>query len=58
MADFTARGENPYSIATGISKRLDVDLFCAYRIARTETAHAQVQGQTDKYKEMGFQQAQ
>jgi hypothetical protein len=56
MADFLARGENPYTMASGIAKRLDVDLFCAYRIARTETAHAQVKGQTDKYKEMGFTQ--
>lgn len=54
MADFIARGESPYSIAQGIVKRLAVDEYCAFRIARTETAHAQVKGMTDKYREMGF----
>lgn len=57
MADFTARGETPYAIASGIKKRLDVDLYSAYRIARTETAHAQIKGQVDKYEEMGFNRA-
>ena len=56
LADFTARGEAPYAIARGITERLKVDLYSAYRIARTETAHAQIKGQTDKYKAMGFTQ--
>ena len=54
LADFASRGETPYNMAQGIVQRLEVDEYCAYRIARTETAHFQIKGQTDKYKEMGF----
>lgn len=54
MADFVARGDSPYKIAQGITDRLKVDEYCAYRLARTETAHAQVKGQIDKYREYGF----
>lgn len=54
MADFIARGESPYKIAEGIVKRLDVDEYCAFRIARTEAAHAQVKGSIDKYTSLGF----
>ena len=54
MADFTAKGESPYKLSQEIVKNLGADEYCAYRIARTETAHAQVKGQVDKYKSMGF----
>ena len=54
MADFTVRGESPYTIARGIVERFSVDEYCAYRIARTETAHAQIAATSNKYKELGF----
>ena len=54
LSDYAARGETPYNMAQGIVKRLEVDEYAAYRIARTETAHFQVKGQIDKYKELGF----
>ena len=54
MADFTAKGESPYKLSQEIVRNLAADEYCAYRIARTETAHAQVKGQVDKYKSMGF----
>lgn len=54
LNDFASRGESAYDMERYLSKRLGVSEFCAYRIARTETAHAQVSGQVDKYKEMGF----
>ena len=54
LGDFVMRGETPYAISQGIVKRLAVDEYSAYRIARTETAHAQIVGQVSKYKEMGF----
>lgn len=54
MADFTAKGESPYKLSQKIVENLGADEYCAYRIARTETAHAQIKGQVDKYKEYGF----
>lgn len=57
LSDYGAQGSNPFKIATALVDRLNVDLYSAYRIARTETAHAQIKGQTDKYKEMGFARA-
>ena len=54
MADFTAKGESPYKLSQEIVKNLGADEYCAYRIARTETAHAQIKAQVDKYKEYGF----
>lgn len=57
MADYVARGESAFEIARGITQRLKVNIFCAYRLARTETAHIQVVGQAEKYKEMGFTHA-
>ena len=54
MADFAARGVSPYEISRGIVERLGVDEYCAYRIARTETAHAQIASTASKYKSMGF----
>ena len=57
MGDFTAQGVSPFKLAQEITKNLQTDLYSAYRIARTETAHAQIQGQADKYKEIGFTKA-
>ena len=54
LADSAARGLTSFEIAQEIKRRLRSNRFCAYRIARTETAHAQVMGQCDKYREYGF----
>ena len=54
MADFTAKGESPYKLSQKIVENLGADEYCAYRIASTETAHAQIKAQVDKYKEYGF----
>ena len=54
LSDLVARGKTPYYIAQGVAARLGVDEYAAYRLVRTETAHAQIEGQIDKYKEMGF----
>ncbi len=54
LTNATARGETPFNLAMQLTNRLNVDLVAAYRIARTETAHAQISGQVSKYKEYGF----
>lgn len=54
LSDLVMRGKSPYQISKGVVARLGVDENAAYRIVRTETAHAQVTGQADKYKAMGF----
>lgn len=54
LGDFMMRGKSPYQVAQGVVARLGVDEVAAYRIVRTETAHAQIIAQTNKYKEMGF----
>lgn len=54
VGDLIMRGKSPYQVAQGVVARLGVDESSAYRIARTETAHAQIVGQANKYKEYGF----
>ena len=54
LGDLIARGKSPYQIAEGVAARLGVDESSAYRLVRTETAHAQIAGQANKYKELGF----
>lgn len=54
LGDLIMRGKSPYEIAQGVAARLGVDESSAYRIVRTETAHAQITGQANKYKELGF----
>lgn len=54
LGDSIMRGKNAYQTAKGVAERLGVDERAAYRLVRTETAHAQIQAQTDKYKELGF----
>lgn len=54
LGDFIVRGKSSYQVAEGVAARLGVDEYNAYRLVRTETAHAQIQGQTDKYRELGF----
>lgn len=54
LGDLVMRGKSPYQISEGVVARLGVDESAAYRIVRTETAHAQIAAQTNKYKQMGF----
>ena len=54
LSDSVMRGESPYKMGKHLMERLDVDRSSALRIARTETAHAQISGQVRKYKELGF----
>lgn len=54
LGDLVMRGKSPYQIAQGMTARLGVDESAAFRIVRTETAHAQITGQANKYKELGF----
>lgn len=54
LADSLARGKSPWEIAKAMSDRLDVSRTNAYRLVRTETAHAQNYSQTQKYKRYGF----
>jgi SPP1 gp7 family putative phage head morphogenesis protein len=54
LSDTLMSGENGFKAAEKVAARMGVDESAAYRIVRTETAHAQIAGQTDKYKELGF----
>lgn len=53
--DCVMRGETVYTITKEIQKRLNVSLSNAYRLARTETAHAQISANVARYKEMGWE---
>lgn len=53
--DCVMRGETVYNITKEIEGRLNVSLSNAYRLARTETAHAQISANVAKYKEMGWE---
>lgn len=54
LADSLARGEDLFEVTKRIQNRFDVSLSNAYRLARTETKHAQIKGQIDKYSSYGF----
>lgn len=54
LGDLVMRGKSPYQISQGVVARLGVDESSAFRIVRTETAHAQIAAQANKYKELGF----
>ena len=54
LGDCIVRGKSPYESAKEMCKVLDAGLRECYRLVRTETAHAQVIAQTEKYKEYGF----
>lgn len=54
LADSLVRGKSNWEIAKAMADRLDVSRENAYRLVRTETAHAQVYAQTQRYKEYGF----
>lgn len=58
LTDFLALGKSPYEISQGLEPLVDARIqdkeYCAFRLARTETAHLQIKAQTDKYREMGY----
>lgn len=54
LADSLVRGKSNWEIAKAMADRLSVSRENAYRLVRTETAHAQVYAQTQRYKEYGF----
>lgn len=54
LADSLVQGKSNWEIAKSMAERLDVSRENAYRLVRTETAHAQVYAQTQRYKEYGF----
>lgn len=57
LTDTVVLGKSPYEVAVAMSKRLDVSEANAFRLVRTETAHAQNKGAADKYKSLGFTHA-
>lgn len=54
LSDSLVQGKSSWEIAKAMSDRLEVSRENAYRLVRTETAHAQVYAQTQRYKEYGF----
>lgn len=54
LSDSLVQGKSPWEIAKAMSDKLEVSRENAYRLVRTETAHAQVYAQTQRYKEYGF----
>lgn len=54
LADSLVQGKSPWEIAKAMSDELDVSRRNAYRLVRTETAHAQTYAQTERYKQYGF----
>lgn len=54
LSDSLVQGQSPWEIAKAMSDKLEVSRENAYRLVRTETAHAQVYAQTQRYKEYGF----
>lgn len=54
LSDSLVRGKSNWEIAKAMADKLEVSRENAYRLVRTETAHAQVYAQTQKYKEYGF----
>lgn len=54
LQDNLTVGKTAYEISRDLKDRFMVEQFKAYRLARTEVAHAAIVGQTNKYKQMGF----
>lgn len=54
LSDGIMAGKSSFEVAKSVASRLDVDRAAALKIVRTETAHCQILGQVNKYKEMGF----
>lgn len=54
LTESIINGYSPYKTAEALSKDLGVAERAAYRLMRTETAHAQIAAQTFRYKQYGF----
>lgn len=54
LSDALVQGKSPWEISKAMAERLEVSRKNAFRLVRTETAHAQVYAQTQRYKEYGF----
>ena len=54
LADALVQGKSPWEIAKSMSDTMGVSRRNAYRLVRTETAHAQTYAQTERYKQYGF----
>lgn len=54
LADALVQGKSPWEIAKSMSETMGVSRRNAYRLVRTETAHAQTYAQTERYKQYGF----
>lgn len=54
LTDCIVRGKSPFATAKEMSEVMNVGINSCYRLLRTETAHAQIMAQTEKYKEFGF----
>lgn len=54
LADSLVQGKSPWEIAKSMADTLNVSRQNAYRLVRTETAHAQTYAQTERYKQYGF----
>lgn len=50
------QGTSPWNSAVKVAEKLNVSENNAYRLLRTETAHAQIFAKTQKYKEYGITQ--
>ena len=54
LANALVQGKSPWEIAKSMSDTMGVSRRNAYRLVRTETAHAQTYAQTERYKQYGF----
>lgn len=54
LADSLVQGKSPWEIAKSMADKLNISRQNAYRLVRTETAHAQTYAQTERYKQYGF----
>lgn len=57
LADSIARGKAPWGVAADMASAMGVSKRDAFRLLRTEVAHAQNMAQTQKYKSYGFTHA-
>lgn len=54
LAESVINGKSPYQTATELAKDMGVGERSAYRLMRTETAHAQIAGQVERYRAYGY----
>lgn len=54
MQDSLSTGKTAYEISRELKEKFMIEEYKAYRLAKTEVAHAAIVGQTNKYKQMGY----